>query len=231
MISSLYFSTTYIPSPLRQDILCSPFIPNIHGSGTHFTKSLWAHNPNLEKIWNALTWKIIIKSGHKFAHVTTAMLSWHVQIFDLTGLFGSYLKTKLISQDFSYELINPSWDGSEEVFPAIFMEALPRLEGSHIWTLQGLCFMEQNSQWLTSIIMNDRLNIREESRSVSLWCGDKKSNNKKKQWDEHLFDIPQDIFGRENISILSIHLPLYKMAFISQTTFSSAFSWMKKFAF
>ena len=76
MISSLYFSTTYIPSPLRQDILCSPFIPNIHGSGTHCTKSLWAHNPNLEKIWNALTWKIIIKSGHKFAHVTTAMLSW-----------------------------------------------------------------------------------------------------------------------------------------------------------
>ena len=31
----------------------------------------------------ALTWKMIIQSGHNFAQVTTAEMSWHVQICDL----------------------------------------------------------------------------------------------------------------------------------------------------
>ena len=41
---------------------------------SHFTKVLWVHNPNLVIIGVAFTWKMIITSGHNFAHVTTAKL-------------------------------------------------------------------------------------------------------------------------------------------------------------
>ena len=49
---------------------------------THFTNSLWWHNPNLEQ--DISLEKMIIPLDHNFAHVTTAQLSWHVQICDLT---------------------------------------------------------------------------------------------------------------------------------------------------
>ena len=54
-------------------------------SGFHFTKGLWAHNPNFVKLNVAITYTIINKSGHNFAHVTTAWLSWQAQIYDLIG--------------------------------------------------------------------------------------------------------------------------------------------------
>ena len=56
------------------------------GHWTHFTNSWWAHNPNLVKLLFVFTWKIMVQSGQKFAHATTAELSWHVQISDLIGL-------------------------------------------------------------------------------------------------------------------------------------------------
>ena len=56
-----------------------------------FTKGSWAHNPNLVKIFVALTWKIMIRSCHSFAHATTAMLSWHVQNSDMIELSESKL--------------------------------------------------------------------------------------------------------------------------------------------
>ena len=59
----------------------------------HFTKGLWAHNSNLVKIY-ALTWKIIIQSGHNFTHFMTAELSWHVQNYDLIGSLESKLEQK-----------------------------------------------------------------------------------------------------------------------------------------
>ena len=37
------------------------------------------HNPKFVKITIALSWTIMIKSGHNFAHGTTAELLWHVQ--------------------------------------------------------------------------------------------------------------------------------------------------------
>ena len=49
-------------------------------------KGLWAHNPSLVHIHAVLTWKVAIKLGHNFAHVTTAELSWHVQNSDLIWL-------------------------------------------------------------------------------------------------------------------------------------------------
>ena len=51
--------------------------------GTHFTKVLWAHNWNLVKIITTLIMILMIQSGYKFAHVTTAQLLWHVQNCDL----------------------------------------------------------------------------------------------------------------------------------------------------
>ena len=56
--------------------------------GTHFTNGLWAHNSNLVKILLALFFILMTQSGHKFAHATTAELSWHAQI---CGLIGSLL--------------------------------------------------------------------------------------------------------------------------------------------
>ena len=55
----------------------------------HFTNRLWIYNLNIIKIHVALTWKIMIKSCHNFAHVTTAELSWHVQSCDLIGSLDS----------------------------------------------------------------------------------------------------------------------------------------------
>ena len=60
--------------------------------GSHFTKVLWAHNPKLANFHASLTRKIILSSGHNFVHVTTAWLSWHVQIRDLITSSKSYLK-------------------------------------------------------------------------------------------------------------------------------------------
>ena len=45
-----------------------------------------AHTPNLTKICVAITWKMMIRSGHNFAYAMTAQLSWHVQICGLIYL-------------------------------------------------------------------------------------------------------------------------------------------------
>ena len=79
--------------------------------GTHYTKGLWAHNPNLEKNYAALTWKIIIQLSHIFAHVMSAELSWNVQICDLIGLLEWELQCKQFFKDSIYELINSLWNG------------------------------------------------------------------------------------------------------------------------
>ena len=53
-------------------------------SGAHFTKGLWAHDPNLVKMPNCFYYTVysIIRSGYNFAYATTAQLSWHVQNCD-----------------------------------------------------------------------------------------------------------------------------------------------------
>ena len=84
--------------PQGRNIHTWPWYPNIHlpipthqdqgvqqgGGGGHFTHSLWA-KPNLVKFHFALTQQIMIWSDHNFALVTTAVLSWQVQICDLIG--------------------------------------------------------------------------------------------------------------------------------------------------
>ena len=73
---------------MEQSRLCLwGFLRCIRGqwSGDHSTKGLWAYNWNLIKIICDLNVILIIQSGHNFAHVTTAVLSWHVQNCDLMG--------------------------------------------------------------------------------------------------------------------------------------------------
>ena len=55
---------------------------------------------------------LMIQSGHKFAHVTTAQLSWHVQNCDLVSYLFIKQKQHDFLQDLGYELINLSWNGS-----------------------------------------------------------------------------------------------------------------------
>ena len=50
-----------------------------------FHEGLWAQNWNLLKNLIAVIIIVMTGSGHKFAHVTTAQLSWHVQNYGLIG--------------------------------------------------------------------------------------------------------------------------------------------------
>ena len=53
--------------------------------GYHFTKGVWAYNCSLVNMIIAVLMILAIQPGHKFAHVTAAQLSWHVQNWDLIG--------------------------------------------------------------------------------------------------------------------------------------------------
>ena len=55
-------------------------------TGRDFTKSLWAHECNLVKVCFGVIMITLVQSGHKFAHVMTAQLSWHVQNYDLISI-------------------------------------------------------------------------------------------------------------------------------------------------
>ena len=72
-------------------------------SGTHFTNSIGTHDPNLVKICSLLTWKIITRSIHNFAHAMTAELSWHVQNCELIRI---KIRAKTVLWGFNYEPIN-----------------------------------------------------------------------------------------------------------------------------
>ena len=52
----------------------------------HYTNCLWALIWNIMKNLFVLILILIILLGHNFAHVTTAELSWHVQIYVLVWL-------------------------------------------------------------------------------------------------------------------------------------------------
>ena len=98
--------------PVRKNSSC---VSCAIGPGFCFTQRFWAHNPNLAKIYVALTWKIMIRSGHNFAHAMTAERSWHVQNFYLIVSAKSKVYSKWFSQNFNYELINALWDRSQAI--------------------------------------------------------------------------------------------------------------------
>ena len=56
---------------------------------------------------------LMIPSGHKFAHATTAQLSWDAQNCGLNLLWFFFMLNRLdFLQDSNYELINLLWNGS-----------------------------------------------------------------------------------------------------------------------
>ena len=61
-------------------------VTDVFTPGTYLTEGLWAHNWNLTKITVSIILILMIKSGHRFAHVMTALLSWHMQSCDLVWL-------------------------------------------------------------------------------------------------------------------------------------------------
>ena len=101
----------WVPCPHYQRLVCGWGIHmerlslNRPGSRPHFTHHFYAHNPNILKIHIPFKWKITNRSSHKFAHVMTAELSWHVQICDLIRLLQRKLKQEQCLQDLNYELL------------------------------------------------------------------------------------------------------------------------------
>ena len=82
--------------------------------GGCITNSLWAHNWNLVKILFVLILILMIQSGHNYAHVMTAQLSWHVQNYDLNAFFVNTLQQPVFYFDLDYHNINPSWNGNRD---------------------------------------------------------------------------------------------------------------------
>ena len=85
-------------------------------------KSSWLKNLISKDIYVALTWKIMIRSDHKFAHVTTAQLLWHVQIRDLIGSRQQGWSTNRSNWWFNSSL--PVQNGchfADDIFKCIFM--------------------------------------------------------------------------------------------------------------
>ena len=72
----------------------------------HFTKGSWAHNWKLMEIVINVVMTVIFQLVHKFPHVMTAQLSWHVVICDLiVSSFFKWEKHEFL-QYLRYELIN-----------------------------------------------------------------------------------------------------------------------------
>ena len=55
---------------------------------------------SLTTVGVALPWRMIIKSGHIFSHVTIAQLSWHLRICNLAEWLDLDLNQKDFAQDF-----------------------------------------------------------------------------------------------------------------------------------
>ena len=45
----------------------------------HFTNNSWSQITNMLQLHFAMTWNIMVNLSQNFAHVTTALLSWHMQ--------------------------------------------------------------------------------------------------------------------------------------------------------
>ena len=73
---------------------------------THLTKCISADDPILLKMGDAVTWKIMIRSGHEFAHVMTAELSWCIKVWHHWNRYNENSSSNIFSQDLIYGPIN-----------------------------------------------------------------------------------------------------------------------------
>ena len=134
---------------------------------------LRAHNWNLICVVFVLTMLMCIQLSHKFAHVTTAELSWHVQIYDLIRLIFFMLKLhEFYNKSFGLCVYDYLWDSIPgemtpwEKVQRFLFGCCPGLGGSKIisWIqidifslLAGLsCGRQANDS--TPIMMNDLIN-------------------------------------------------------------------------
>ena len=102
----------------------------VYNLENHFTKVYGLIIQIKQKSKLLLHDKILLdQAGHNFAHFTTAELSWNEQICDVTGSFDSLLKQENF---FTYELLNGSWNGSQE------HNSLLGLDGSIIMSAEEL---------------------------------------------------------------------------------------------
>ena len=81
-------------------LLCGlPAKENGGRPGIYTTKILWAQNRKLVAILLFYA-KVMTRTGHNFANVTTSQLSWHMQICDLIKISQEKLEQNKLSQDF-----------------------------------------------------------------------------------------------------------------------------------
>ena len=78
---------------------------------THLTNDLWHHR---WRFFFAVIFILMMQPGHEFAHVTTALLSWHVQNYVLVRSLFFTKSNTIFFQDLDYELINCLWHGSSD---------------------------------------------------------------------------------------------------------------------
>ena len=80
-------------------------------TGCHFTNATRLMHPysTLCKMYFAPIWITTTWSGHSFAHVMTALLSWHEQHWSLTVSWWK-IQRKTFAQDWNYEAISNLWN-------------------------------------------------------------------------------------------------------------------------
>ena len=93
----------------------------------------------MQTLWNCYCCKIMIRSSYKLAHVTTAELSWHVQIRDLTGWFERVPVLGSVSPQ-QYHL-KPSWNTRTSKVPVIGCLMLGEASRLHLDILQAILQM------------------------------------------------------------------------------------------
>ena len=79
----------------------------------HISLTVKSSSSNFLETCIALLWNMMTQSGHNFAHVMTAQLSWHVQNCDLIGSMQTKLKYKLNKKKFRKISVMSSWSVCE----------------------------------------------------------------------------------------------------------------------
>ena len=78
----------------------------------------------------------MIQSGHNYAHVMTAQLSWHVQNYDLNAFFVNTLQQPVFYFDLDYHNINLSWNGNRDTTGLLSHPLCPL---TRKWPATGRC--------------------------------------------------------------------------------------------
>ena len=112
----------------------------------------------------ALTWKIMIQSGHNFAHATTAQLLWHVQNCYLIGSLEPKLVQKVCPQKFQLWTHKPlvKWVPQSHTTPG-GLPAPQYLKSSTQGKLMN-CMV-----WKKSMFAIAETPIRQNTQSIWIW--------------------------------------------------------------